>query len=265
VFARFLPRTRFWVNVPECGWMWLDKVDVVNLFLYYFGGWEPAITQVVRQALKPGDVFLDVGANVGYYTLLASRLVGDTGRVIAVDASPSVYEILSRNVSRNRCANVQLRNVAIADGAGRRGIYRGAELNVGSTSMFEGPGRRYEGEVPAITIDELLEGRDLSRLVGIKIDVEGAELQVVRGMSRTLPRLPWSCKIFLEASGGPLREQGADMQTLLEPFLARGFEVRRIDNRYDFAFYNTFRARRVPPVDPQSLDQERLVDLLLSR
>jgi len=102
VFARFLPRTRFWVNVPECGWMWLDKVDVVNLFLYYFGGWEPAITQVVRQALKPGDVFLDVGANVGYYTLLASRLVGDTGRVIAVDASPSVYEILSRNVSRNR-------------------------------------------------------------------------------------------------------------------------------------------------------------------
>ena len=264
-FARLLPEQRFWVDVPDCGWMWLDKVDVVNLFLYYFGGWEPAITRIVRQSLKPGDSFLDVGANVGYYTLLAARLVGETGRVIAVDASPSVFGILSANVARNRCANVELHNGAIADGAARRRIYRGDRFNVGNTAVFDGADRSYEGEVDAVTIDELLDGRDLSGLACIKIDVEGAELQVVRGMPRTLRRLPRGCRIFLEASAGSLRAQGADIQALLEPFVAGGFRVLRIDNRYDFAFYDTFRAQPPSLVDAKSLEAERLVDLLLSR
>ena len=69
---------RYAVAIPGCGSMRLNKVDLVNLYLYYFGVWEPGLTQVVTRALRPGDVFVDVGANLGYYTLLA--MVMNTAR-----------------------------------------------------------------------------------------------------------------------------------------------------------------------------------------
>src|SRR5262245_25225023 len=76
--------------------------DLISGVISATGQWEPAITQYVRTRLRAGDTFIDVGANIGYFTLLASRLVGPTGHVYAIEASPSIYQRLTRNVGLNR-------------------------------------------------------------------------------------------------------------------------------------------------------------------
>ena len=82
------------------------------------GMWEPAETALIRSQLKPGDTFIDVGANFGYYTVLASKLVGPTGRVIAFEPDPRSFQLLERNVARNGCTNVVLEQKALADKPG---------------------------------------------------------------------------------------------------------------------------------------------------
>ncbi len=265
IFAKWAPESRFLVRVPGCGRMWLNKVDAINLYLYYFRVWEPAITRLISGYLRPGDVFVDVGANIGYYTLLASNLVGPAGRVISIEASPSIFSTLVRHVSINRCANVEPCNIAISERAGTMEIFHGSRWNVGSTSLFEGEGKSSEGYIQAQSLDELLDGRDLERIRCVKIDVEGAELQAVRGLRKVLPKLPMECKFFLEASREQLKKQSATISMVLEPFLSLGFQAYRIENRYDFDFYDRPSSEYVSPVKIPEVDEERLIDLLITK
>jgi len=99
----------------------------------------------------------------------------------------------------------------------------------------------------------------------VKIDVEGAELQAVRGLQRVLPKLPKECKFFLEASREQLKKQGATTSMVLEPFLTLGFQAYRIENRYDFDFYDRPSSGFVTPVKIPGVDEERLIDLLIAR
>jgi len=213
---------RYGVAIPGCGLMHLNKVDLVNLYLYYFGTWEPGLTQIVARSLRPGDVFLDVGANIGYYTLLASHLVGDAGQVMAVEASPSIFQVLEEHVLLNRRTNVRLFNVAAADAPGHLDIFAGPRDNIGTTSTLLGPKHRYEARVEALPLDDLLTSTDLQRVKCIKIDVEGGEFQVVQGMRASIAELAVDCTVLLEVSARRLHGMGHDVTDLLRPFRRTG-------------------------------------------
>jgi FkbM family methyltransferase len=256
---------RYAVAVPGCGSMRLNKVDLVNLYLYYFGIWEPGLTQVVSRALRPGDVFVDVGANLGYYTLLGSRLVGEAGEVIAIEASPSVFAILEEHVRLNARNNVKLFNVAAADAPGHLDIYAGPRDNVGTTSTLLGPKHRYEARVQALPLDELLRASDLQRVRCVKIDVEGGEFQVVQGMRASIAKLPADCSVLLEVSVRALHEQGHDVADLLQPFSEQGFQAFQVENQYEEAFYADFRAPRIAACRLDDLRKQDVADLLLTR
>src|SRR5262249_59237800 len=86
--------------------------DFLQQYLYYFGVWEPDITALIKRRLRLGNCFVDIGANIGYFTLLAARQVGTTGRVVSIEASPAVYSPLTANVRRNRLTQVRALNVA---------------------------------------------------------------------------------------------------------------------------------------------------------
>src|SRR3954447_9594533 len=86
--------------------------DMVPAYMYLFGTWEPNITGYVKRALRTGDTFIDVGANIGYFSMLASKLVGPGGSVVALEASPEFYEIVQENIRLNNCGNVRPVNVA---------------------------------------------------------------------------------------------------------------------------------------------------------
>ncbi|MBO0715171.1 MAG: FkbM family methyltransferase [Acidimicrobiales bacterium] len=148
--------------------------------------YEPHVARRLGDLLGPGMTFVDVGASFGYYTVLAARLVGPTGRVVACEPGPSNVSLLLLNIEAHGLANVVVEPVAASDRAGAL-LYYGSGGN-GRTSSFSGdPGELTNGElVPARPIDELL--RAQSKVDAIKIDVEGAEGRVLAGAERTLAR-----------------------------------------------------------------------------
>jgi FkbM family methyltransferase len=163
--------------------MEVELPDLLSRTIYMTGRWEPLITEYIRTSLKQGDTFVDVGANIGYYSLVASRIVGSHGKVIAVEASPTNYERMLRNLSLNGARNVRTINAAAAGCRGELPLYFGPPHNRGHsttvTSLANQEGLQLEKMVPADTLDQLIGKDDLMRARLIKIDVEGAERTVL--------------------------------------------------------------------------------------
>lgn len=150
---------------------------------------EQGIHDALGRLLRPGDVFVDAGANVGFYTLLASRLVGPTGRVLAIEMMPATAAILRQHVAINDCTNVEIVEKALSDRAGETIMARVPAGKHGQATVadfahaydtFE------EHEVETTTLDEVCGGRD--RIALLKLDLEGAELQATAGARSTLER-----------------------------------------------------------------------------
>lgn len=147
--------------------------------------YEVEVTAAIRRFLAPGDVFVDVGASVGYYTVLAARIVGADGHVHAFEPGPQNQSLLLLNVRSNRLENVTLHRVAAGD---RRdvGVYDASGGN-----GFVGP---FDGDPAALAVHELVETTTLDDALGdgrvdvVKVDVEGAEGLVLRGARALLAR-----------------------------------------------------------------------------
>lgn len=174
--------------------------DLIQRFVYYFGQWEPVISDWFRTNLRPGDVMVDVGANVGWYTLLAAKLVGPTGRVIAVEASPTIAIALRANVALNPpvADRVTVHNCAAGDREGSVTLFLSGAENIGKTTIHAEPGMVREAEVPMNPLATLLADVDLARVRAIKIDVEGAEAEVVAGLLPVAERLSVGTAVLVE-------------------------------------------------------------------
>jgi FkbM family methyltransferase len=172
--------TKFGANIEG------DLLDVIHSYLYFFGVWEPGITGTYIHHLRPGDVCIDIGANVGAHTLLAAQLVGLQGQVHAIEASPTIHRRLIRNLELNNCPQVRTYNVAVTDSTGPVTIYLHDAWNLGATTIMVDESKR----LPS-TSEAVIGGRPLSAVLPIeaikaarliKIDVEGAEWLVLQGM-----------------------------------------------------------------------------------
>lgn len=223
---RFVARTIFGMRMRG------DAADIIGQYIYYFGLWEPTITAWVSRRLAPGDVFLDVGANIGYYSLLASHLVGPRGSVVAIEASPATFQALSHNLAMNKIANVRALNLAASDRAGRLTLYRGEEHNSGRATVVDGQGLEVEAEVPAAPLNSILSAGELRRLRLAKIDVEGAEAQVVAGMGALIEQGRDDLEIIIEINPAQLQHQGTTAEVVLAPFLRAGYHAYVLANDY---------------------------------
>ena len=199
-----------------------------KLLFSYRDRFEPEL-RWVGQTLGPGDVFVDVGANLGVYTLAAARSVGRDGLVLAFEPSDQVYSYLRRSIGLNRCANVVSTKLALSDKKGEARLYRS---RIGSDSLenprpdsdsLEGPGPDYD-VVPTDTLDHVIASHDPERIRCIKIDVEGAELSVLRGAAGTLRR--YRPDIILEVNPDTQRFGSDEIVAALESF---GYEFYRCD------------------------------------
>jgi FkbM family methyltransferase len=241
-----------------------DLRDLVQSRIYYFRVWEPSLTALIQARLKEGDVFLDVGANVGYYTVLASRAVGDSGRVVAIEASPRVCSLLRDTVERNRAENVRVVHAAVSDRDGSIPIYAGPVHNVGATSIRKDwhSGGTFESEVRAAPLRSLLEPSELTRARLLKIDVEGAELPVLLDLLSNLDAFSPNMEIVVEVTPVGLQEMGMTFEELVRRFEAHGFAWYTLDNDYSLASYfdPTVQEPRLGTSSP-----DRQVDVLFSR
>jgi FkbM family methyltransferase len=212
--------------------MAVSTQDLIQRYIYHYGVWEPSFTRWLSERLRAGDTFVDVGANVGYFTLLGSQRVGASGRVVALEPSPTTFAALQANVARNGASNVRLLQLAASDREGELSLSSGPESNSGMASTHaataDGGAR-----VRARPLTECLSDQELSTTRAIKIDVEGAEWDALMGLEPALPKLPRGCSIIVEVSPERLRARGHSAQALFELMSKHGFSALELSNDYD--------------------------------
>lgn len=177
---------------PLRGERWLLATRI-NFFL---GSYEPEQTQAFARAVRPGAIVYDVGAHYGYYSLLAAKLAGESGSVVALEPSPRNLSVLRRHIELNRLRNVAVVELAVSDHEGDAGFDNTAGSGVGHLSD-QGP------LVVRLTTLDLLARRFPVPNV-IKIDVEGAEESVLAGGTELLKNSRPT--IFLSTHGPALHE-----------------------------------------------------------
>jgi FkbM family methyltransferase len=240
-----------------------DAKDIIQQYIYYFGVWEPHITSWISSCLRPGDGFVDVGANIGYYSLLASRLVGGRGNVVAIEASPRTFSDLQRNLTLNGITNVRAINSAASAHSGKLRIFRGHEFNTGMTTIFEQSGFELEGEVVAAPLSDLIKPNEFKTARIVKIDVEGAESLVVTGMQSMLSAGRDDLEYLIEINPAALAGHGTSPNRILKPFLDAGFYAYEIENDYSPLSYMPTEAPKRPQRIRSSII-ERTTDVVLS-
>ena len=167
----------------------LNPNDPVVSGALNFGVYEKAETKFFQTACHSGMTFLDVGANIGYYTAIAARAVGPNGKVIALEPDPESYKYLKQTIAANAVGNVQAFPFAASDAPATLPLYISHD-NRGDNRLYQ-PGANWPKiEVEARPIDALLAENDIETLDLIKIDVQGYEPKVIAGLSNTIMRSP---------------------------------------------------------------------------
>jgi FkbM family methyltransferase len=231
--------------------MYVDTTDLsVAPHLMMHGQWEPAITNLFTQLVRPGMTVVDIGANFGYYTILAGSGVGAEGKVYALEADPRNYEILRLNVEANGLNRiVETRQCAVLD------VKKPMELNrnrtlLGCHSLFAGkngtPGNTW---VDAVPLDDIVPGSvDL-----MKIDAEGSEPYIFDGMRGVLARSP-RVQIIVEFNVPVLKVAGVEPLSFLRKIQGQNFKVSIVTP-----------AGGLEPLNERKLLDGPLYDLLLTR
>ena len=243
---RFFPRTQF-ARLPVVGRlipillgrarsplvenvhghrMFVDDMDSMKLSIE--PAFEPLETRFCIAAAKPGGVVVDIGANIGYYTLLFAKHVGPSGRVVAFEPDQDNFRLLSANVSLNAYANVTVVQSAVSDTDEPLELYRN-ESNHMDHRTYD-PGEGWEAvSVPSVRLDDYFaansRGIDL-----IKMDIQGGEPRALAGMTRLLTENP---AIVLVTELWPYGLRGArqDPGEFLRQLSLLGFQFSRIDER----------------------------------
>ncbi|MFI6578076.1 FkbM family methyltransferase [Nocardiopsis sp. NPDC050513] len=233
--------TRFGAHVP------VTTSDIIQRYLYTFGTWEPHLTAWITHRLNTGDTFVDVGANIGYYTMLASHLVGPPGHVAAIEPVPRFHQHLQATLLLNEAHNVRTIDQAIAEEPGRVEMFLADPGNLGGASTIR-PRHVHEAfHVDAAPLPDILTPAEIRDARLIKIDVEGAEAAAVQSLAPLLDLLRPDVELIIEITPRTLAKQGLEVEDVIGPLRAAGFHTYRIANDYDPTTYLTAIGAPEPP------------------
>ena len=242
-FRRVVWHLRWWL-FPNKPWLLLSHGSIplltvrggVGALIYYLGSSEPDIADFIERVLKPGMVFVDIGAHLGEYTLLAAKILEHSGQVYAFEPRPDIFKILKRNIELNACRNVSAHPHAVWCMNDLCDLEMTPEPAV-SALCPRGPGRPGVShvKVQAISLDDWFSSPSLAKPNLIKVDVEGAELQVLQGAKSllTLPPSEAPALIF---------EYGTDNS---ERFNYSASEILTFLRKLGYTIYNCLDARFV--------------------
>ena len=151
-------------------------IDGNGRLICYFGTKFDTIFDFLKSFLQKGMVYVDVGANIGSHAINAGRLVGDGGSVFAFEADPDTYHLLSDNIKANGLRNIVLRQTCVSDQVGTLSFYKHRDS---AKSSIVDRGEKLSVTLPSDTLDNLIPAN--TKIDVLKVDVEGAELSVLRG------------------------------------------------------------------------------------
>ena len=194
--------------------------------------YEQATTKVFMDLVKPGMGVIDVGAHVGYYSLLAARQVGPSGEVYSFEPEPSNHELLLKNIELNGYSNIVPMRKAVANQVGSTELFLTALDNGRHSTYRHKLPERGSVSVDTTTVDDFLENQGWPRVDLVKVDVEGAEADVVRGMEG-LFRKSEDFKLIIEFSPALLQDGPLDPLQFLELLTNHDLEIHRIVENED--------------------------------
>ena len=202
----------------------VDLGEWIGQHIYLTGDYERPTTQLIKSLVRQGDTVVDVGANIGFITLLASRMVGSEGKVIAFEPVPSTCAALNANLALNGATNVVVHELALSDTAGVVTINEGPRRNKGLSSIRPINESTVQQRVRASPFDGM--GQQTTRIRVVKIDVEGAEQLVLEGMRNTLTR--HRPHLIVELTGEFLANFGHSAASISELLTPLGYECHEI-------------------------------------
>lgn len=206
--------------------MALQPRQFIDRCLHYSGVWEPMETRHFMALLGQGCTVLDIGANIGYYTLIASRLVGASGRVFAFEPGRQTFARLSKNVAVNNLENTYLNDCALGDQTCEVTLYHYPGNDRGSNSLFliERSGSE---TVQMTTLDSFILQNRIAHIDLVKMDVEGAEVKVLRGGMGLFSRrdAPF---LMVEVSPACLQAAGTSADELVSMLREFGYRMSEI-------------------------------------
>lgn len=184
---RLLPAERLAVTSLPFGFMMeLDLEETGQREIYFFLSYERKESALIRLMLQPGDVFWDVGASIGYYTLMAAARVGESGRVIAFEPFPPALERIERNISLNPFKNIRVVRAASGSSAGTVRIYFDRDIPDGVATLAPTSSQTSSIQCEQLSLDHFLNSSGERPPNILKADIEGAETSMLKGASLIL-------------------------------------------------------------------------------
>ena len=196
----------------------------------YFGLYEQPETRLVQDVLDSGDLFLDVGANIGYYSLLAAQIVGAAGQVHAFEPMPQNVAALRHTMRENGITNIVVNQVAVGAGPGSLDLFVSDQEigNLGWASIVPSGRRSRAVTVERMAIDDYLTSRSIGRVNLVKLDIEGGELDAFRGM-RSLLAQSDAPDLLVEVNPDLLEKLGSDSRDLTRFIAGQGYALYRVE------------------------------------
>ena len=220
------------VSLRGGGRIFVDISDHIQRQIYFLGHYEARITDLLSRLLIPGSTFIDVGANVGYHTIVSGLLVGPTGSVHSFEPVPKIFAALETNVALNNLPHVYLNQAAVYSTDGDLEIYLPGEGNSGLGSMVRRPHPYHSGSAlltSAVSLDSYVLTMGIERIRVIKLDIEGAEIFAMRGMESILSSSN-APDLICEADTELLSGAGHSSEDLVQFMERFGYQVGNIDD-----------------------------------
>ncbi len=219
----YLKSSRKAIKKVQGSKMLLDLSDGgINRDLFLYGYREPECTKIFKNELSEGMKIVEIGANIGYYALMEAQIVGDSGKIYAIEPEPRNFEMLKRNIELNSFASrVEFYNVAISDKSGECLFTVASQSNSHRLSVSGEKGTN-SIKVNTTTLDEMLGDKEIDM---IRMDPEGGEWLILKGMSRILSNNK-PLKLFIEVHPKLINMYGGDVETWLGRLAEAGFKLK---------------------------------------
>jgi len=208
----------------------LDLDEWIQQQIYFLGYFDPTGIRFIKNQLYEGEIFVDIGANIGAYSLIASRLVGKSGKVIAFEPASKSFLRLLKNISLNSITNILPERLAVIDRSTQADLYISGSQNLGMSSIYHHDSETGITEkVEAISLDDYVEKKGISRISLIKIDIEGSEYLALKGMQKVLTGM--RPKILVELKEETLKNSGYTEKDVMTLFEKAGYSRFMIDDK----------------------------------
>jgi FkbM family methyltransferase len=201
----------------------LDLRDHLQKQIFWYGSYENQYTQFLLRLLRPGYVFFDIGANIGYYGLTAAAKIGSSGKVHCFEPASQLFQRIQKNIALNRFENILANQVAVSDGMDKMKLYLSSGDNLGMTGLTKASNfSGIEELTETIILDKYIQIHDLKRVDIVKIDIEGHEMAALRGMTTMIDR--FKPLLLIEVLKTPLMRYDQSPRDIYRFLLSKGYQ-----------------------------------------